>query len=254
MLSCAAGTLLAVARSDPTLAMSLFQRMELSEERLLATRDVYRFISYGLRKNFAGMRPVVERMLRSSQFEVCRAGARLAGIAALTHKNTEDLVDEALQGDPGHRLGVAEVASANIDAEECRDWCEAKLIALFDDDDANVRRKVASCFSRVSDADLGGYEDMISAFCDSKAFREDSSALLHALEKSLERLPGMTCVVCEKFLDYCSDRARDIRTASFGGAYFVLSLVFRTYQQHQDDEWTSRSHLWQPKVDLGGQF
>ena len=52
--------------------------------------------------------------------------------------------------------------------------------------------------------------------------------MIHALENSLGRLPGMTCLVCERFLDRSED------------TYTVAKLIFRTYQQHQNDEWTSR--------------
>ena len=82
---------------------------------------------------------------------------------------------------------------------------------------------------------------MIAVFCNSRAFKENSWSLLHALEHALGRLPGTTCVVCEKFLDRFADEARDAQTGHDGDTYTVAKLVFRTYQQHQNDEWTSRS-------------
>ena len=241
VLSCVAGTLRAVACHDPMLGMSLFQSMNLSEDRLLATHHIYKFIRGSLHDNFAELRPIVERMLRSSEPEVRKAGARLASIAALIHERTTDLVDEALRGDAPHRLGVAQVAAANIAVPECRAWCEATLAALFDDDDSEVRRKAASCFDRLQGEALDTHEDLIATFCDSKAFQEDSFSILHTLEESLGRLPGMTCEVCDKFLDHFADEARGIRTSHAGDTDIVAKLVFRTYQQHQDDEWTSRS-------------
>ena len=51
----------------------------------------------------------------------------------------------------------------------------------------------------------------------------------------------MTCEVCEKFVDRFADEARDIRTRRARHTRTVAKLVFRTYQQHQDDEWTFRS-------------
>ena len=241
VLSCVAGTLRAVAHRDRALGMSLFRTMNLSEDRLLATHHVYEFVRGGLRNSFADMGSIVERMLRSSESEVCEAGARLAGIAALVHDGAAGLVDEALRGSARHRLGIAQVASANIAVPECRAWSETKLGVLFNDDDADVRREAASCFRQLRDETLDTYGDLIAAFCDSRAFQEDSFSILHTLEESLERLPGMTCVVCERFLDRFADEARDIRTGRVGDAHTVAKLVFRTYQQHQNDEWTSRS-------------
>ena len=61
------------------------------------------------------------------------------------------------------------------------------------------------------------------------------------LEESLRRLPGTTCLVCEKFLERFADEARDIRTRRARDTFTLAKLVFRTYQQHQNDEWTCRS-------------
>jgi hypothetical protein len=142
---------------------------------------------------------------------------------------------------PAQRLGVSQVASANIAAPECRKWCERRLGSLFNDDDEKVRREAATCFRYLEGETLETYAALISAFCDSKAFQDDSFSILHVLEQSLRRLPGMTCVVCEKFLERFSDEARDIRTSRMGDAHTVTELLFRTYQQHQQDEWTARS-------------
>ena len=241
VLSCVAGTLRAVAYHDSALGMLLFRRMNLSEDRLLAARHVYRFILDRLRDSFAELRPIVERMLRSSEPEVREAGARLASLALLMGQNAADLVREALRSGARYRLGVAQVASANIAIPECRRWSEEMLTELFNDDDAAVRGEVASCFRQLKDDDLDTYGDLIGAFCDSRAFQEGSSTVLRTLEKSLGRLPGMTCLVCEKFLERFADEARDIRTRRAGDTSKLTKLVFRTYQQHQNDEWTSRS-------------
>ena len=241
VLSCVAGTLRAVAYHDPALSILLFRNMNLSEDRLLATPHVYEFIRDSLHDNFAKLRPIVERMLRSSESEVCKAGARLASIAALMHEGAADIVDEALRGDAPHRLGVAQVAAANIAGPEYRSWCEATLVALFGDNDSGVRHEAASCFRQLQDEALDDYGELIATFCDSKAFEEDSSWILYTLEESPGRLPGMTCEVCEKFLDRFADEARNIQTSRAGDTDIVAKLIFRTYQQHQNDEWTFRS-------------
>ena len=259
--SCVAGTLRAVFFHDPALGMSLFRSMNLSEDRLLATPHVYHFMLHGLRDGFADLQPIVERMLRSSEPEVCEAGARLAGIAVLVgHESAAALVDEALHGSARHRHGVAQVAAANIADPESRAWSERMLTALFDDDDAGVRRAAASCFRRLRDQALDEYGDLLATFCNSSAYQEDTSSILHALENSRHRLPGTTCMVCEKFFDRFADEARDIRTGRAANAHTIAKLIFRTYQQHQSDEWTSRSldlidRLCLEGIDhVGGEF
>ena len=230
VISCVAGTLGAVAYRDAALGMRLFKSMNLSEDRVLATHHIYGFIRVSVRKYFAEMRRIVERMLRSGEPEVGEAGARLASIAALDHQEAADLVSEALDSGVRHRVGVAQVASANVAKPECRAWCEAMLIELFNDEDADVRNETAACFSRLSDESLERYEGLIGSFCESKAFSGGALWLMRALEESPGRLPGITCMVCERSLESPS-----------GDAFEVAKLVFRTYQQHQNDEWTSRS-------------
>ena len=245
VLSCVAGALWAVAYHDLALGISLFLNMvsNLSEDRLFSTYHVRCFIRDNLYGCFADLRPIIERMLRSSALEVCEVGARQASIAALIHKERAvDLADEAIQGNARHRLGVAQVASDYIAVSEYRDWCETRLAVLFNDDDEDVRREAASCFRSLRGKALDRYENLIVAFSDSKAYQEDSYSILSALEESLKPLPGVTCMICEKFFDRFSDEAKDIRTGRSADTYTIPKLIFRTYQQHQnDDKWASRS-------------
>jgi hypothetical protein len=214
--------------------------LAVANDRLLATPYAEQFIYYSLREHFLALRPVVERMLRSTDCDVSRAGARLASLAALSHPNAADLADEAMHGQSPQRCGVAEVAAANIAHAECRAWCEPRLRQLFNDHDQNVRRQVASCFRQLEQAPLEDYKTLIVAFCDSAAYQEDSFSILHVLEKSVHRLPGITCLVCEKFLIRFSGEAKDIRTHRAGDIRMVVKLLFRTYHQHQRDQWAPR--------------
>ena len=233
--ACAAGTVEVIARQRPAEGMSLLLRMDLSEDRLLTTPHVYQLLSWGLRDRFTELRPTVERMLQSPQPDVRQAGGRLAGLAGLLHDDAADLVSGALCGDARQRAGIAQMAAANIARADARDWCETRLSALFDDADRDVRHAAATCFRELSDAALETYDDLVAAFCGSRALSEASFSLLVALEQSRRPLPGTTCMVCGQLLR----RARD---EGGGGMdlHIVVKLVFRMYRQHQDDEWTPR--------------
>lgn len=263
--ACAAAAIRAVSDRDPALGMTLFNRLDLSEDRLLASSQVYGFLRDSLRDRFTDVRPVVERMLQSSAAEVCEAGARLASLGALEHagavgpstdapqpavaamsaepehRSAADLAADAARGGPAHRLGVAHVAAANLATPEYRRWSTTTLTALFDDDDDAVRRRAATCFRHVQDAPLDTYGDLIEAFGASKAFGDDPTSILDTLEASRERLPRAACTVCEKFLDRFADEARDARSDRHADALTVAALVFRTCRQHEDDEWAKRA-------------
>ena len=233
--ACAAGTVEAVARHRPAEGMSLFLRMDLSEDRLLTTPHVYQLLSWSLRDRYTELRRTVERMLQSPEPDVRQAGGRLAGLAGLLHDDAADLVSCALRGDAKQRVGIAEIVAANIARADTRGWCETRLSALFDDADGDVRRAAGKCFRELSDAALETYDDLIAAFCASRALSEASFWLLVALEQSRRRVPAATCMVCEQLLRRAGDEGADGM-----GLHIVVKLVFRMYRQHQDDEWAPR--------------
>jgi hypothetical protein len=177
----------------------------------------------------------------SQEAETRRAGAQLASLAALLCSEAQDLLREALQGDVHQRVGVATVAAANISSNEHREICQAHLEQLFWDSDSAVREATSECFRTLEPPILEEFADLIEKFCDSPAFDEGSSALLHVLEESSHRLPGIVCRVCERFLSRFGDEARDMRTARAADGYAVSKLIFRAYHQHQSDKWAGRA-------------
>ena len=247
--SWAASVLLYVTNSDWEFALAQFAKLiefqinQTDGDRLLATPYIEHFIHHGLREHFDRLQGVVQRMLRSKLPEISEIGARLASLAVLYHHGeAENLVEEALRGNPSQKLGVAKVASANIGQADCRQWSEQQLLRLFNDSDEKVRQEVAMCFRSRSleGQSLESYENLIVRFCDSMAYRENSSSILYALKESSHRLPDITYVVCEKFLEQFSDEARDIRTGRAADVTYVAKLIVRTYHQHQKDKWASR--------------
>ena len=239
--SCVAGTLRAVYAHDAARAIALFAHFDCSDDRILATPHVTALLHSWLRKHLEDARPHIRRMTCSSNDSVAQAGGRLAGLAVLYHAEAGDLDREAAGRGASQRLGLAEVAAANVGSEDCRTWCEERLCTFFNDQDAKVRAEAASCYRQLREAPLDQCEPLILAFVDSMAFREDSFSVLYLLEQSPHRLPGLTCLVCEKFMERFGDEARDIRTARAGDVHQVAQLVFRTYHQHQSDEWTQRA-------------
>ena len=123
---------------------------------------------------------------------------------------------------------------------EYRDWSEVMLTMFFNDEDTDVGREASSCFNNLREEPLDTYKDLIIAFCDSRAFQNESFWIFNALEETRLRLPGTTCLVCEKYLDRFAEETRTHETSRYGGAHNVAKLIFRTYQQHQDDKWTTR--------------
>ena len=243
--ACAASILLYITNHDWEFAFEQFAKLiepqddQTDSDCLLTNPYVDHFISHGLRDHFGRFQDVIERMLRSELSEISEVGARLASLAMLyQHTDAEALVEEALCGNASQRLGVAQVASANIGYNDCRPWAEQKLLLFFNDPDSTVRGETVECFHRLQEQSLESYENLINEFCDSAAYRQGLSYMLSVLEKSLHCLPSITYDICKKFLECFSDKTGGIRTS---GSSSIAKLILRTYHQHQsDDEWAPK--------------
>jgi hypothetical protein len=81
--SCVAAVLTAVLKHNRELAIRLFKRLCSTEDVLLKTHYVERFLFYALQTHFERLRPIVERMINSLEPEVATVGARQACLASL---------------------------------------------------------------------------------------------------------------------------------------------------------------------------
>ena len=241
VVACVGGVIAAVGAHDAERGIRLMSGVECVDAVVLATPHFLTFLASQLSDRFEEVRGLVKRMIRSDCADAQEAGARLAGLAVLYDHDADDLVAESMQGSVDHRRGIAQVASRNVTASICRDWCERHLTVLFDDEDEPVRRRAATCFREFEDRGLDGYEELIESFVESRAFLQGTHDILGALERARARLPGATCLVCERFLDHFGESVGDISTRAAGEARDVAKLVFRTYQQHQGDEWGDKA-------------
>lgn len=241
VLSCVAGVLAVIAVANPAEAASLFCKMKTPNERLLATLHVCNLLKMLLSGSFHQVEPVVKKMICSGEKEVSEQGAILAGIAMLRGQGARHLVNTCMRSGAPQRLGIAKVASSNICSKKYREWCENYLIQLFEDDDSDVRREAASCFLKMQSEPLEEYESLIDSFSTSRAFDDDSWSIFYLLEESRQKLPGMTCRLCERYLERFSDEVYDMTNARARDPHLLMKLVFRTYQQHQENKWGIRA-------------
>lgn len=234
---CVAKAALASANHDEEFALQLFISLSDHNPQFLSTAYAEQFIYQGIKDYFPRLKPQVEALLRSELPDAAEAGGRFASLAALWGHSVDNLIKEALDGTAARRLGIAKVVASNFTHADCRLWCEPLLKRFFNDDDSNVRRSAAHCFSQLKDGPITDYEELIQAFCDSQAYQEDSFWILHVLDESKYRLPAVTWNVCQKFLARFSDEARDISTGRSGDSSTMSKLVFRVYQQYQRTDW-----------------
>lgn len=196
---------------------------------------------FGLRDHFPLMQPLLEELFEIEDDDCVAAASRLACIAALTHPEALNLANRAAMGGKKQRLAAAEVAAANVGSEGSRAWCEKQLYIFFDDDDIDVRSAAGECFRSLEGQSLENLEELIEAYCRSAAYESNSHSLLDAFEDSVDKLPGVVCMVCAHFLRRFGREASDIRTSRAADGYRIPKLAFRVYHQHQRDEWASQA-------------
>ena len=239
--SCVAQAPIAVLRFDRDLAVGLFRQLCNTEDALLRTHFVERFMYFALQTHFRELAPILERMVNSVIPDVASTGARQACLAALDLPEASTLADLCLSGSEPQRVGVAHVMAANIRVATCRSFCEDALVSLFNDPSEQVRSEAAKCFRRFEGDDLVGYEHLIAQFVRSDAFPKSRFSLLIALERTTAKLPEVTLSACERFIAIAGLAAGDISTGEAGDADMVIKLTLRTYQQSSDDSIRARS-------------
>ena len=239
--SCVSQALIAVLRFDWDLAVELFRQLCDTEDALLHTPFVERFMYFALQTHFRELAPILERMVSSEMPDVASTGARQACLAALDLPEAAAIADLCLSGSEPQRIGAAQVMSANVKVATCRSFCEDSLVSLFNDPSEKVRSEAANCFRRFEGDDLVGYEHLIDQFVLSDAFPKSHFPLLMALERTTAELPEVTLSACERFIDVAGLAAGDISTREAGDAHTVIKLTLRTYQQSSDATVRSRN-------------
>ncbi len=237
---CVADILTAVLKHDRELAIRLFKQLCHTEDVLLKTHYVERFLFYALQTHFEKLEPIVERMIRSLEPEVATVGGRQACLASLFVEEARPLADHCISGTEGQQMGAAEVCAANLRTASFRSVCEEALIALFNSPYEKVRSKAGTCFHGFEGEELGAYEELVGTFVQSPAFASHYFNLIYALDQTTAKLPKVTCLVCERFLNTFGREAGDIRTGHAADADIVCRLIVRVYSQTRDDDLQTR--------------
>ncbi len=238
--SSVAAVLIAVLRYDRELAMRYFQQLCDTEALLLATPYVERFLSYALSTHFVALSPILERMIASDVPEVTTVGARQTCLASLSLEEARPLAQRCLAGTTAQRVGTAEVFAANLQVASLRAFCEDVLIQLFDDPEEPVRAAASACFGSLRGEDMADFVRLIEAFVQSRAFAKHYRAIIYPLTQTTIKLPAVTCVVCERFLEIVGFDAADIRSGSSADAHQVSQLLVRAYSQSTDTTFQAR--------------
>lgn len=217
---------------DADLAVSLFHQLCETDDILMSTFYVERFLHYALETHFKDLEPILKRMIRSPEPEVAIVGARQVCLGSLYLEKAIPLAQTCLSGTDSQRMGAAHVFSANLQKIRNHSFCEEALIKLFHDPEEKIRSIAATCFSDFRGIELNDHSKLIESFVKSPAFVTKPDSLIDALENTTAKLPDVTCMVCERFFDTFGPEAGDTHTAYIADQ--VSKLIVRIYSQNTD--------------------
>lgn len=152
----AAEIVCALISAEPATAQSYFLRLiEDPDDRLLTTHFVHHYLLCQVSDEFAVLRPVMERMLRSDIPDVRKYGAVHMNLAALTREEVRQTANACLDShDDNLRMGATLVFASNFVRPEHANRCSEALKQLFNDRSAEVRKTAGSAFGRMQSTEL----------------------------------------------------------------------------------------------------
>ena len=224
----AAEIVCALVISHPELASELFvQLVANTDDRVLSSYYVGAYLQWQLNDDFALLRPVVERMLKSEHASVRKAGSIHMTRTALRHPEARDAAEACLASpDQWLRHGAAKVYASNLSIEEHSERCTDVLITLFEDAVPEIRKTSGDAIWRLSGTELGDHIELATRFLNSQVFVEHPDDLVHPLKESTAPVSSLILSACHRLLAEFENQ----RVGRLG--YVVgecMSLVIRAY-------------------------
>lgn len=238
--SCVIDALTSLLKYDPALAIRFFYQTVDTDDAMLSTQHVERFLFFVARTHFDDVKPVLDRMLKASIPEVVSMGARLVCQTSLEVEAAQPLAHLCVDGTEAQQRGAAMIFSRFVAKAEYRTFCENALKKLFHAPYEKVRSELAVCFDDFQGAEIGTYSGLIQTYIQSPTFDDHSYRLIHALEQTTAKLPEVTCEVCERFLDVAHAAIIDPRTHAAAEADRISQLIIRVYRQSTDEALQAR--------------
>jgi hypothetical protein len=224
--------------TDKDLAVSLFLQACKDDLRVSACRYAVYYFNSCIPSHADVLSPVVLQMFGSDIPEIAEEGAKEICTRWLFHGFFQTELNKCSNGPSANRKGIAQVASHFITKNDYTERCKELLLPLFDDTDADVRRKVGHTFhNNVELLKLPGIQPFIQSFIRSQAFRDDPTGILFSFEKFPQLLVPFAdsiFVICEEFTGPLAELSRDVSQGIAHDVSQVVSLVLRLYDQAKE--------------------
>ena len=232
--SVAVESLLAILDAHRRDALACFQRLAEGADPILGVQYIDRFLQYAIFRDYPAMRPILLRMLESSQPDTARAGVRHIALAALWVDEAREDGDRLLEIGEEARVGAASVYANNLSNETVGRECERRLQRLFTDESATVRREASTCWFALKPDQVASRGSLIGAFAKSMESGDGTSHLVGRLQESRRPLPAELCDVGERAVAAYGSKAASIQFAEAGVAHGLSPLMVRLHEESSD--------------------
>jgi hypothetical protein len=223
-------------------------------DTLLGADTLEHFIHYASFKHYIDLRPLLMRMLASTDQAAVRAASRQICLAAFHVEAAEADATAVLAGTDNMRLAAAEIYSRNLAHQSIEETCSSRLRRLFNDKSEEIRRKAGNCFLFLGGQDVGRHEALIRAYVESQAFPSPHDDLLRRLADSTWQLPDVVLRIADRFIETRGNRAGDFQHAEFSDGSQVAKLIVRLYAQSSDEAAKRRCLDHIDQMELHGFF
>lgn len=226
--------LTALLSIDRSLAVELFLNIATESPAVLSSMFVERFLYYAVFSHYTQLRDVLLRMIDDRDQAAREAAARAITVASFRFAEAEPDVARVRAGDEVCRAALATIAAGNLQFPELSERCRTYLIAAFNDDSKKVHDAAVRCFHEISDEQLSQEEQLIDAFLESPAFRDNAHTLLVLLEESVHRLPDIVCKIPERAVAIHRNENSEEAMEARWWTHQMATLVLRLYEQTSD--------------------
>lgn len=229
--SCVAEALIALLNHDRPTAVQLFHQLCNTDDALLASHHIVRFLMYGVQTHYEELDPLIDRMLASTNPRVNVAGARVACFAALRVEAATTRLSDCLTGSEEQRVGAAQILVRQIATARSKRLCEDSLVRLFYDQSLRVRSEAAKVISHLPSERFSEYAELVQEFLNSPSCEDNLDKLLFVLDDAHTAPADVVYEACERFIRTAGPAAGDITTSAAGDSYIVSRLIMRLCSQ-----------------------
>jgi hypothetical protein len=219
---------------DKPLSVNWFKRVVSHDLRIASSREGCRMYNCCLPTFHEQVGPIIERMVDSPIAEVAEAGAGEVAARWAFHGLFVDVVPKCLNGATAQRKGVAKALVHLAHREQYSRKCLPLLLQLASDEDEEIRRQVNALFGYDEVLGVPGFQEFLQSYLKTKAFQDDPSHLIDALDDHKASLPEFSEIVLtvsNAFLAAWSSTETRSERHVWAAAHHLVPLTLRLYEQ-----------------------